>query len=73
MTDYVKELLAINPSYDPDLLEKAYAKASQLHEGQLRKSGEPYREVVLVVARLVRYGLASCELADGKFLFRIES
>ena len=23
MTDYVKELLAINPSYDPDLLEKA--------------------------------------------------
>ena len=39
----------------------------------VRKSGEPYREVVLVVARLVRYGLASCELADGKFLFRIES
>ena len=42
MTDYVKELLAINPAYDPELLEKALAKASQLHDGQLRKSGEPY-------------------------------
>ena len=42
MTDYVKELLAINPSFDADILERAFAKASQLHEGQFRKSGEPY-------------------------------
>ncbi|MBQ6671122.1 MAG: bifunctional (p)ppGpp synthetase/guanosine-3',5'-bis(diphosphate) 3'-pyrophosphohydrolase [Firmicutes bacterium] len=42
MTDYVKELLEINPSYDPDILERALAKATELHEGQLRKSGEPY-------------------------------
>ena len=30
MTDYVKELLAINPSYDPDLLEKAFSAKSDV-------------------------------------------
>ena len=39
----------------------------------VKKSGEPYHDVVLVVARLVRYGLASCFLSEGKFLFRLET
>ena len=42
MTDYVKELLEYNPSYNTELLDKAYLKAKELHEGQKRKSGEPY-------------------------------
>ena len=42
MTDYTKELLEYNPSYDADLLDRAYLKAEELHKGQLRKSGEPY-------------------------------
>ena len=39
----------------------------------VKMSGEPYQSVVLVIARLVRYGLASCMLCDGVFLFRLES
>ena len=42
MTDYVKELLEYNSSYNAELLDKAYLKAQELHEGQKRKSGEPY-------------------------------
>ena len=42
MTDYVKELLEYNPSYDTDLLDRAYLKAKELHKDQKRKSGEPY-------------------------------
>ncbi len=42
MSEYVKELLEYNPAYDEDLLERAFKKAEELHNGQLRKSGEPY-------------------------------
>jgi len=42
MSDYVKELLAINSYYDEILLEKAYQRACELHSQQKRKSGEPY-------------------------------
>ena len=42
MTDYVKELLEYDPNYDTELLDKAYLKAEELHEGQTRRSGEPY-------------------------------
>ena len=42
MTEYVKELLEYDPSYDTELLDKAYKKAEELHQGQKRKSGEPY-------------------------------
>ncbi|MBR6236115.1 MAG: bifunctional (p)ppGpp synthetase/guanosine-3',5'-bis(diphosphate) 3'-pyrophosphohydrolase, partial [Firmicutes bacterium] len=66
MTDYVKELLAINPSYDPDLLEKAFAKASQLHEGQLRKSGEPYIIHPMAVGKiLAELGMDDKTIAAG--------
>lgn len=37
----------------------------------VRLSGEPYHRVVLVIARLVRYGLATCQLQKGMFLFKI--
>lgn len=39
----------------------------------VKRSGEPYHSVVLVVARLVRYGLASCMLSGERFVFRLES
>ncbi len=42
MSEYIDELLSLNPSYDRELLERAYNKADQLHNGQKRKSGEPY-------------------------------
>ncbi len=42
MSEYIDELLSMNPSYDRELLERAYNKADQLHNGQKRKSGGPY-------------------------------
>lgn len=37
--DYLKKL---NQNYDFDLIKKAYQTAERMHEGQFRKSGEPY-------------------------------
>ena len=39
---FLDELLKFNTGYDTDLIGKAYDKAKMLHEGQFRKSGEPY-------------------------------
>ncbi|MBQ1888011.1 MAG: bifunctional (p)ppGpp synthetase/guanosine-3',5'-bis(diphosphate) 3'-pyrophosphohydrolase [Firmicutes bacterium] len=41
-SDYVQSLLDINPSYDEELLEKAYSWATEYHKDQKRRSGEPY-------------------------------
>lgn len=38
----------------------------------VKRSGEPYSRVVLVVARLVRYGLATCTLSGDRFVFRLD-
>ena len=38
----------------------------------VRASGVSYHSVVLVVARLVRYGLASCTLNGERFVFRLD-
>ena len=66
MSDYVKELLAINPSFDPGILEKAYARASQLHEGQFRKSGEPYIIHPMAVGKiLAELGMDDQTIAAG--------
>jgi GTP pyrophosphokinase len=46
MDEKLEKLVTLIKGYSPDadveLLEKAYAVASQAHEGQLRASGEPY-------------------------------
>ena len=66
MTDYVKELLAINPSFDAEVLEKAFARASQLHEGQFRKSGEPYIIHPMAVGKiLAELGMDDHTIAAG--------
>ena len=46
-------MLRINPTYDVDLLERAYAKAEEVHEGQFRKSGEDYIIHPIEVARIL--------------------
>ncbi len=38
----IKEILKYHPSTDLVMIEKAYKVAKDAHEGQLRKSGEPY-------------------------------
>ena len=42
-----------HPSDDFDMIRRAYAFAEQGHEGQVRKSGEPYLSHPLAVARIL--------------------
>lgn len=46
-------LLSMNPHYDMELIEKAYSIAEQYHEGQMRKSGEPYLIHPVAVAKIL--------------------
>ncbi|MDD6816108.1 MAG: bifunctional (p)ppGpp synthetase/guanosine-3',5'-bis(diphosphate) 3'-pyrophosphohydrolase [Firmicutes bacterium] len=54
--EFLEELLKYNSNYDTDLIGKAFDKAESLHNGQLRKSGEPYFvhpiNVALILAQL---------------------
>lgn len=40
--DLKKKIIEKNPDYNIELIEKAYNFAFKFHEGQVRKSGEPY-------------------------------
>lgn len=40
--DLIERVRRYHPSDDISLIEKAYAAAAEAHEGQLRRSGEPY-------------------------------
>jgi GTP diphosphokinase / guanosine-3',5'-bis(diphosphate) 3'-diphosphatase len=53
MEKFLEELLLINPNYDIELLERAYCKAEQFHQGQMRKSGEDYITHPLAVVKIL--------------------
>lgn len=53
MENFLEELLQINPNYDIDRIERAYQKAEEIHEGQMRKSGEDYVTHPVAVARIL--------------------
>lgn len=40
--DFLDKILSISPKYNTELIGKAFDIAQELHDGQLRKSGEPY-------------------------------
>ena len=40
--EFLDKIKGFNDSYDMDLISRAYDVAEKRHEGQLRKSGEPY-------------------------------
>ena len=40
--DFLDKILSISPKYNTELIGKAFYIAQELHDGQLRKSGEPY-------------------------------
>ena len=66
MEEFVSELLKYNKNYDENLLEKAYLTAKKLHEGQLRKSGEPYIVHPMAVAViLAKLGIDDTGIAAG--------
>ena len=40
--EFLEKILSINSKYDTELIGKAFDTANRLHDGQFRKSGEPY-------------------------------
>lgn len=53
METFLNDLLKINPNINVELIKKAYQKAESYHEGQLRKSGEPYLVHPVEVAKIL--------------------
>src|ERR671931_1867286 len=56
LNDILQRVVAYHPDPDLDILKKAYVYSAKVHQGQLRKSGEPYLvhplEVAGVLAQL---------------------
>src|ERR671931_2264660 len=56
LNDILQQVAAYHPDPDLDILKKAYVYSAKVHQGQLRKSGEPYLvhplEVAGVLAQL---------------------
>ena len=54
--EFLEKILNINSNYNTDIIGKAFDKAEDLHQGQFRKSGEPYFvhpiNVALILAQL---------------------
>jgi GTP pyrophosphokinase len=53
LNDILDKVSAYNPAADLDLIKKAYVYSAKLHQGQLRKSGEPYIVHPMEVAGLL--------------------
>lgn len=51
--DLIGLISAYNPSTNTDLIRRAYAFGEDMHEGQFRRSGEPYFTHPVEVARLL--------------------
>ena len=50
---FIEEITAINPNYDLELIGRAFETGRELHDGQLRKSGEPYFIHPVAVAKIL--------------------
>ncbi len=63
---FMEELIAINPKYDDSMIVKAYDIAFRLHDGQFRKSGEPYIiHPVAVAMILANFGMDNETIVAG--------
>lgn len=67
MQDFYKEFITKYPQYDKKpMIQKAFQIAEQAHEGQLRKSGEPYvTHPVQVAYILAELGLDETSIIAG--------
>ena len=50
---FIRDMSEINPKYDDSVIIKAYEIARSLHDGQFRKSGEPYIIHPVAVAKIL--------------------
>lgn len=53
MEKFLNDLMQINPNINIELIKRAYLKAESYHEGQMRKSGEPYLVHPVEVAKIL--------------------
>jgi guanosine-3',5'-bis(diphosphate) 3'-pyrophosphohydrolase len=53
LTDILDKVTAYHPTADADLINKAYIYAARMHEGQTRKSGDPYFIHPVSVAHII--------------------
>ena len=53
LNDVLDAITAYNPHADVDLIKKAYVYSAKVHQGQIRKSGEPYLVHPLEVAGIL--------------------
>ncbi len=53
LTDIVDKVKSYHPAADVDLINKAYVYSAKMHEGQLRKSGDPYFIHPVSVAHII--------------------
>lgn len=52
---FIEEITNINKNYDIELIGRAFDTARELHDGQLRKSGEPYLIHPIAVAKILAH------------------
>lgn len=53
LTDILDKVKGYHPRADTDLINKAYVYAARMHDGQLRKSGDPYFVHPVSVANII--------------------
>src|SRR6185369_11629789 len=53
LNDILQRVASYHPDPDLDIIKKAYVYSSKVHQGQIRKSGEPYLVHPLEVAGLL--------------------
>ena len=56
LNDILERVSGYRPEADLDLIKKAYVYSAKVHQGQIRKSGEPYLVHPLEVAGLLAGG-----------------
>ena len=54
MNEFLDYIQSLNPNYELEGIKKAYELAAEMHEGQLRKSGEPYLIHPVEVAKILQ-------------------
>ena len=52
-TEFLKKIEGYNPNYNMELIGRAYDVAEEMHQGQIRKSGEPYLTHPMAVAEIL--------------------
>ena len=63
---FIRDMTEINPKYDDSVIIKAYEIARKLHDGQFRKSGEPYIIHPVAVAKiLAQFGMDNETVVAG--------